>query len=258
MPMGVCKLCLQTKDLRDSHLIPRAMYRYVRTPSQKNPNPVVVGRRVTATTSKQVSDYVLCSDCEQLFNRNGENWMLRQVWDGKRFPLRERMSLAHQDYTFRDALVFSGSAIGIDIEKLAYFGLSVIWRAAVHRWNTPFGGLTQHIKLGTAEDPIRRFLLGQSAFPSAVTVMATVCTDAGSAGSFYMPCRVSGTPGTGFGMLTLGVHFLVYLEPLPPVIREFCCVKSTRHLIFLRNCESKTLEAFSQLMATSKPVSSLP
>jgi hypothetical protein len=62
---------------------------------------------------------------------------------------------------------------------------------------------------------------------------------------------------TGFGMLTLGVHFLVYLEPLPPVIREFCCVKSTRRLIFLRSCESKTLEAFAQLIATSKPASDL-
>jgi|SRR5580704_2158229 hypothetical protein len=257
MPVGICKLCLQTKDLQDSHLIPRAMYKYVRTPAKKNPNPVVVGRRVTATTSKQVSDYVLCSDCEQLFNRNGENWMLRQVWNGKRFPLLERLSLAHQDYTFREALVFSGSAVGIDTDKLAYFALSVVWRAAVHRWATPLGGLTQPVQLGAAEEPTRRFLLGQSMFPPAVTVMATVCTDAGSAGSFYMPSRVSGSPGTCFVVLTLGVHFLVYLEPIPPVIREFCCVKSTRRLIFLRNCESKTLEAFAQLLDTSRPASGL-
>ncbi len=257
MPVGICKLCLETKNLRDSHLIPRAMYTYVRTPTQKNPNPVVVGRKVTATTSKQVSDYVLCSDCEQLFNRNGESWMLRQVWNGTRFPLLERLELSHQDYTFQEALVFSGSAVGLDIEKLGYFGLSVVWRAAVHRWVTPFGGLTQPIGLGTAEDPIRRFLLGQSPFPPEVTVMATVCTDKGSAGSFYMPCKVSGVPGTGFGMLTLGVHFLVYLEPIPPEIREFCCMKSTRRLIFLRNCEPKTLEAFGHLMATSKPAGGL-
>jgi hypothetical protein len=257
MRIGICKLCLETKNLQDSHLIPRAMYSYVRSPALKNPNPVVVGRKVTATTSKQVSDYVLCSDCEQLFNRNGESWMLRQVWNGKRFPLLERLNLAHQDYTFQAALVFSGSAVGIDVDKLAYFGLSVVWRAAVHRWNTPFGGLSQPIDLGSAEDPIRRFLLGPSPFPPAVTIMATVCSDSGSAGAFYLPCRASGTPGTGFGMLTLGVHFLVYLEPLPPAIREFCCVKSTRRLIFLRSCESKTLEAFGQLMASSKPTGSL-
>ncbi len=257
MPVDICKLCLQAKELQDSHLIPRAMYSYMRTPGQKNPNPVVVGRNVTATTSKQVSDYVLCSGCEQLINRHGESWMLRQVWNGKRFPLLERLRVAHPDYTFQEALVFSGSAVGIDTDKLAYFALSVFWRAAVHRWEMPFGGLTQAVSLGSLEESIRKFLLEQSALPSEVTVMATVCTDKESAGTCFMPCRISGVPMTGFAMLTLGVHFLLYMEPLPPVIREFCCVKSSRRLIFLRNCEGKTLEAFGRLATTSKVVAGL-
>ncbi len=255
--MDICKLCLGTKILRDSHLIPRAMYSYIRTSAQKDPNPVIVGRNVTATTSKQVSDYILCSDCEQLLNRNGESWMLRQVWNGKRFPLLDRLRLAHQDYALPDALVFSGSAVGIDTDKLAYFALSVIWRAAVHRWDTPFGGKTQAIHLGTAEEATRRFLLGQSGFPAAVTLMVTVCSDTASAGSFFMPCRVSGVPMKGFALLTLGVHFLAYLEPLPVEIRELCCVKSTRRLIFLKNCEEKTMEAFGKIAATSKVGASL-
>jgi hypothetical protein len=27
MPIGVCKLCLLTKDLKDSHLMPRSLYK---------------------------------------------------------------------------------------------------------------------------------------------------------------------------------------------------------------------------------------
>ena len=27
MPSGICKLCLLTKDLRDSHLMPRSLYK---------------------------------------------------------------------------------------------------------------------------------------------------------------------------------------------------------------------------------------
>lgn len=33
----ICKLCLKVKDQQDSHLIPRAMYRYV--PDSEQPNP---------------------------------------------------------------------------------------------------------------------------------------------------------------------------------------------------------------------------
>ena len=94
--MGVCKLCLATKDLQNSHFIPAAMYKYVRDPdpTKKNRNPVLVTAKATTTTSKQVSDYVLCAGYEDLFNKNGENWMLKQVWNGKRFPLGDRLRVA--------------------------------------------------------------------------------------------------------------------------------------------------------------------
>ena len=52
--MGVCKLCLKTKTLQDSHLIPRAMYKYLRQQNVKNPNPMVVGRNVSGITSPQM------------------------------------------------------------------------------------------------------------------------------------------------------------------------------------------------------------
>ncbi len=85
MPIGNCKLCLMQKDLQDSHLLPAAMYKYIRVPLKRNPNPVIVGRKVTATSSRQVTDYLLCAECEELFNKNGEGETLRWVWNGKTF-----------------------------------------------------------------------------------------------------------------------------------------------------------------------------
>src|SRR5438034_546836 len=105
--------------------MPAAMYKCVLDRSRKNPNPVVVGRKVTATTSRQVTAYVLCAGCEDLFNKNGERWMLKQVWNGKQFPLRDRLNVAMPHYKFNNALAFSGKAVGIDTEKLGYFALSV-------------------------------------------------------------------------------------------------------------------------------------
>jgi hypothetical protein len=39
-------------------------------------------------------------------------------------------------------------------DKLVYFGMSVFWRAAVHRWHMPAGDPVP-INLGPYEDPIR-------------------------------------------------------------------------------------------------------
>jgi hypothetical protein len=253
MPRGICKLCLLPKDLQDSHLIPAAMYKYIRDPSKKNPNPVVVGRKVTATTSKQVTDYLLCAECEDHFNKNGENGMLKWVWNGTRFPLGDRLAVAHQHYTFSNFLAFSGSSMGVNTDELAYFALSIIWRAAVHQWDTPFGGKTHQLNLGAVEETIRQYLHGEAAFPVDVVVVATVCTDPGSIQVFYLPSPVSRIPGTSFSMLTLSVHFMVFIgSNMPPVMREMCCVKSTPKLIFQRDCSQKT-EAFAQIMETSKP-----
>jgi len=247
--MGVCKLCLKAKDLQNSHFIPAAMYKYARTPSHKNRNPVLVTRKRTTTTSKQVTDYVLCAACEDLFNKNGENWMLKQVWNGKRFPLGDLLNVAHPHYTFQDCLAFSGRAVGIDTEKLGYFALSVIWRAAVHQWNTPFGGKTTVLNLGATEDTIRNYLLGAAPFPKEAVVLATVCSDPYSRGVFYLPSQTSGIPGTSFVMLTLGVHLMIFVgSDIPPIMREMCCVQSAPKLIFQRDAREKTLEAFAQLL----------
>jgi len=249
----VCKLCLKPKDLQDSHFMPAAMYKYVRDPdaTKKNRNPVLVTAKTTTTTSKQVTDYVLCSGCEELFNKNGENWMLKQVWNGKRFPLRDRLAVALplQPYTLSNSIAFSGAMAGIDTEQLGYFALSVIWRAAVHQWDSPSGRKTTVLNLGTAEEPIRTFLLGETPFPASVAILAVVCMDPYSRGVFYMPAQTTGISGRSFVMLARGVQFMVFTgDSIPPIVHQMCCVKSAAKLIFQRDCSQKTLEAHAQLM----------
>jgi hypothetical protein len=39
MPQGVCKLCLGTKALQESHLFPRNLYKALRNHDGGNPNP---------------------------------------------------------------------------------------------------------------------------------------------------------------------------------------------------------------------------
>ena len=59
----------------------------------------------------------------------------------------------------RTHIVVSGERIGIDADKVAYYALSVVWRAAVHRWKT-IGQQTTSVVLGSEEENIRKYLIG--------------------------------------------------------------------------------------------------
>jgi hypothetical protein len=139
---GICKLCLETKPLRKSHFIPAALYPRARKPSFASRN-----RRLVALDSKDkhIKDYVLCFDCEQRFDRNGESEVLSWVSPkSKTFRLGERLKVAlPRDYDPRDPDQsinrYSGTDIGADMDKFAYFAVSVIWRGAAHDWILPDG-----------------------------------------------------------------------------------------------------------------------
>jgi hypothetical protein len=246
MPTGICKLCLQNKDLRNSHLVPAAMYKYARSPEAENPTTVRVDRRGAKPIARQVADYVLCADCEQRFNRYGENWMMKQVWNGRSFPLGARLNLALPHQTFTNFVAFSGAATGVDTDSLGYFAISVFWRAAVHTWKTSSYSAATPIVLGEFEEPIRRYLLGEAGFPSDVALLTTVCTDPYSVKVFYMPApAIFPIPITAFAMLALGVQFLFFTGKVAPT--QVCCVRSPGRLVFQRDCRQKTFEAYTNL-----------
>lgn len=259
MSIGICKLCLEQKDLQNSHLIPAAMYRYIRDPSTKNPNPVIGGRKVAAPSSRQVSDYLLGKECEDLFNKNGEKQVLKWVWNGKNFPLADRLAVASPHYRSNEFLAFSGTAVGIDTLAFGYFAVSVVWRAAVHQWDTPFGGKTSVLNLNEVEELARQYLHGDAHLPDNMAIVATACIDSASQGCFYLPSRVQQVSITCFGMLTLGIYFRVFVGPdIPTNIRELCCVRSPQRFIFQRDCSRKTFEVFAQIMKTAKTSRKMP
>src|SRR5262245_63849308 len=85
--VGVCALCRRQRELRDSHLLPAAIYKLLRDPQRPNPNPVMVTRKLAGTTSWQVKARLLCDECEQQFSRKGERYVLAQCARRNQFPL---------------------------------------------------------------------------------------------------------------------------------------------------------------------------
>jgi len=153
--------------------------------------------------------------------------------------------------------IFSGVDAGIDTGKLAFFALSLLWRASVRKW-AMIDGKTTSVDLGAYEEPIRRFLLGEKGFPSDVVVVATACTDWVSQETVFPPTAVPENPHTVFSSLVRGVGLRVLVgSNLPLEIRELCCFASTKRLIFAANYEDKSLHAWSHLFSTAVPSQSL-
>lgn len=163
MPMGICKLCLEDKDLQNSHLMPRALYVKSRGPGKKgNQDPFVVTVEGGKQSSFQTKDYVLCRECEQRFSKNGEDYVMRIVTDREgRFPFLEMLNNAPTRTIGKDWIHYTVTDTpDIDRDKLAYFALSVLWRASVHIWEQE-SGKPVSIDLGKKyNEQVRRYLLG--------------------------------------------------------------------------------------------------
>lgn len=210
MPDGICKLCLESKPLRESHFIPAALYPKKRKPSFANSVLTVP----LDSKDKHIKDYVLCSDCEQRFDQNGESEVLRWVSPkSKTFRLRERLRVAlPRDYNPHDhSSRYSGEDIGADMDKFAYFAISVVWRGAVHDWIMPDGNVRPHDALGDFVEPMRVYLLGQAPSPPDSSVIVLVGSDDDSRTIWTLPQAHVEADCLNFRFMTFGVMFRVMM-----------------------------------------------
>ena len=109
MNNGVCKLCRDNTTLKESHIIPKSIYKWLKDTSATgymrnltNPN---------VRTQDGIKMYLLCENCEQRFSVY-EKWFKEKVF----LPLNER------ETGVCNPLIFDYD------DKLFYFINSVWWR----------------------------------------------------------------------------------------------------------------------------------
>src|SRR5262249_6542332 len=174
MAIGQCKLCLKSKELQNSHYLPSEVYRVLREGSLENPNPVLNSRSSIVQVSDQLKAHLLCADCEGLFDRNGEKWVLSKMARREGFPLWEILKSKSPVKVEETTSTFAGSSIPeLNMDKLVYFGLSVFWRGAAHQWRSRRGAIDR-IMLGPYEERLRKFLLGRAAYPDMVSIVISI------------------------------------------------------------------------------------
>jgi hypothetical protein len=146
-------------------------------------------RNRSGLNETHLKQYLLCSVCEERFNKNGESEVLRRIAAKSRkyFPLHEKMRLACPREVQKGWARFAGYDLGLDMAKFAYFTLSLVWRGAVARWNMPGGEQTTLFSIENFEEPLRRFLLRDAPFPVDTFVIVFVHSDATGRDALSIP-----------------------------------------------------------------------
>lgn len=212
-----CGLCLRPALLQESHLLPAAVYRLIRDPSDgPNSSPVHVTTKKSFRSDKQITEYFLCCNCEQRFSVNGESYVLSQCdrRNGE-FRLRELLRSASVLCDLGEDKLFEVTALlGEKTEQYLYFGASVFWRAAARSW--AFRGTTvAPIRLGTYQEELRLYLLGKAGFPTNGRLFVNVSID-DRTDVATPPCeghlKVAGYEGPYYKFYIPGILFTLILD----------------------------------------------
>lgn len=174
LPVGICKLCLTTGELRDSHFIPKGVYRQLREPGSK-PDPWEITEDRAVQTSKQLKAHLLCDGCEGRLSRAGEDWVMKHFLRANgTFRLHDILG-RHEPHLRQDGaatrVYLAADMPEIDVAALAYFAISIFWRASIHGWDR--GGRVP-IHLGPYGEAMRQYLEQTAGFPENVALHVAV------------------------------------------------------------------------------------
>jgi hypothetical protein len=237
--LGTCRLCLKSDaHLQNSHFIAAAFYKIGRALDSTFPHPVFVTPDVSVMTSEQTSERLLCADCEQRFNRGGEDWILRQCWKTEAdFPLYDTLkkTLAPRNVLTNHIRWETAGIAAIDMEKLAYFAASVIWRAGVHDWRV-LKQKRPRLRLGPYEEALRQYLVGGS-FPQNVILMVAVSGVTDSVRNITITFPYLKDHQRDYRLYVFripGIAFLIYAgNALTPPMRAMCSYHSPERFIYM-------------------------
>ena len=203
-----CKLCLQSKKLVESHLMPRAVYEAARRPGN---DTILVSPEVVMPATRHVKDYLLCRDCENLLNCDGESWVLpRLATTYTHFPMHQALVSEVPIMVDSEFTVYSGARNPlIDVDSIINFSMGLFWKSSVHSWK---GGRSKEplIELGPYSERFRSFLFDKTKFPEHVALWVCAASPHSAILGFHAPYEAERSQTwRNFLCLVPGIHFML-------------------------------------------------
>ena len=192
--------------------MPAALYQELLEPTDPIKQMIVLKRDKTHQSGEQFAMPLLCQDCEERFQRGGEDWTLANRYrsDGS-FPLRDMLQRATPGEIRRDRFrskVYEALKVsGLDVQQLIYFAASLFWRAGIADWKVRFADAPKidlDIKLMTE---LQLYLLGKGVFPSRASVFIILDETAGPFRAMWCPQKQGERPELRYSLYIPGMIF---------------------------------------------------
>jgi hypothetical protein len=205
---GICKLCLLERDLRKSHLIPRAFYKRLRGTGKGNTDPYLITGKGARSTSAQYQEHLLCLECETRFKDGGEDYVLDISATQTGFQIFDILQATTASFSRPDCSLYTAADTPtIDREKLVYFAFCIFWRASVKSWPLRQGKHAR-IELGNKyNEETRQYLMGVAQPPTSAAVSVAVTTDILQRKVVFPPTGSVRGQSPGFSFMVCGIHF---------------------------------------------------
>jgi hypothetical protein len=202
-------------------------------------------------SSWQIHDYLLCRDCEQELNRNGENWLVPMLASESGFPFLDLLKAEIPVLSEPDFNVYATSHIpGIDWKKLAHFAAGMFWKGAVHTWPG-----CPKLNLGKYAEELRKYLRNETPFPKIMALIVQVVASEEPPWTAHSPIETQSHPCHLFNFYVRGIDFTLAVgKQTPEYLRHVCLLANPVHpVIVSAEVGIEELKIMKRLMERSKP-----
>jgi hypothetical protein len=191
----------------------------------KNPNPVVMSHNKAKQVADQLKGPAFCQECEQMFSKKGEKWVLANIPSdqGNPFPLQGALIPQNPVFIGGEINLYAGTKIkAFQMDQLIYFGMSIFWRGAAREWKSSLGAIAPPVDLGKYYEPIREFLLG-APFPHRVAILIYVYERKPAMNTATTVLPGKDQTGAFFWFYLNGLGFKLYLgNQIPENVAKLC------------------------------------
>ncbi|MFM5705136.1 hypothetical protein ACET7L_05130 [Aeromonas veronii] len=141
--MQICKLCDESRELRESHIIPRFLYRYMINITDNTLTQFSGALNLWQRSNRQLTKKLLCSDCEQCLGRNetafSDIFRLinseknRSIFSYGELGEEENKKLFEKGFSKKDIDdFFNSNPIYSKLDIIRFFAISYIFRELIN------------------------------------------------------------------------------------------------------------------------------